>query len=336
MNFYEELGLDPLASHEEIRKAHRVLSRLVHPDFQTEAGLRDSAEWQMRRLNQIFEVLLDPRKRAAYDSDQGITAVTRGVGGIEWRTGLTFSFLVAAGVVLALSLVWWFAGDSIRFQGAEPEKASTENKKEGVNRVAVSKLLERREVVGSTTSQTGPMPVPASTPAGVTDVEGRTEAVVRTREVQRSLEEEEPAGVQEAPDVKPEVRQPSKNADPLAGTWVYSATAIKAEKTPIAMYAPVFIQLEIKSENPSVLRGSYHSRYRVPDRPISSEVAFEFAGPMDGASTLEWRAADGSRGVVKLSLKEPQVLEVDWRVTEFGSRIGLGAGTALLVRRPRE
>lgn len=73
-------------------------------------------------------------------------------------------------------------------------------------------------------------------------------------------------------------------------------------------------------------------QYQVPDRPISSEVAFQFEGS-EGDGTLNWHALDGTRGILILKLQSAHALEVTWRVTEFGSHIGLGAGTAILIRR---
>ena len=67
MNHYEELGLANSASSEEIRKAYRVLSRLLHPDQQTDNDLRRAAEMQMRRVNAMVAVLLDPERRRHYD-----------------------------------------------------------------------------------------------------------------------------------------------------------------------------------------------------------------------------------------------------------------------------
>lgn len=67
MNYYEELGLDPGAPNDEIKRAYKRLTRLLHPDQQQDPQLRDLAERQMRRLNDIQETLTDPAKRAAYD-----------------------------------------------------------------------------------------------------------------------------------------------------------------------------------------------------------------------------------------------------------------------------
>ena len=35
MNYYEELGIPASAGADDIRKAHRMLSKLLHPDLQS-------------------------------------------------------------------------------------------------------------------------------------------------------------------------------------------------------------------------------------------------------------------------------------------------------------
>ncbi len=67
MTYYEEFGLDPRATPEEIRQAYRNLSRLLHPDQQSDEALQRLAETQMKRLNSIHGILSDPAKRRQYD-----------------------------------------------------------------------------------------------------------------------------------------------------------------------------------------------------------------------------------------------------------------------------
>jgi hypothetical protein len=101
------------------------------------------------------------------------------------------------------------------------------------------------------------------------------------------------------------------------------------------LYSPEYIQLEIFSGQPGTIHGRYASRYLIPDRAISPSVAFSFQGPA-GPQEYEWTAADGSRGVVALNPMTHGSMQVNWRITHFGSQIGLGSGTAVLIRKAQE
>jgi hypothetical protein len=70
MNYYEELGLTPSASAEQIRQAYLNLVRLLHPDHQQSEELRRVADCQMKRLNHVNSVLSDPDRRRRYDHDR--------------------------------------------------------------------------------------------------------------------------------------------------------------------------------------------------------------------------------------------------------------------------
>lgn len=62
-DYYEVLGVSRNATQEEIRKAFRKLALQCHPDHNPECA---SGE-QFKELNEAYEVLYDPEKRAAYD-----------------------------------------------------------------------------------------------------------------------------------------------------------------------------------------------------------------------------------------------------------------------------
>ncbi len=62
-DYYETLGIARGASEDDIKKAFRRLARQYHPDVNKEKG----AEARFKEINEAYEVLGDPQKRAAYD-----------------------------------------------------------------------------------------------------------------------------------------------------------------------------------------------------------------------------------------------------------------------------
>ena len=62
-DYYETLGVEPGAGEAEIKTAYRRMARKFHPDVSKEAG----AEEKFKAVNEAYEALRDPQKRAAYD-----------------------------------------------------------------------------------------------------------------------------------------------------------------------------------------------------------------------------------------------------------------------------
>lgn len=75
-DYYQIMGVARDAGAEDIKRAYRKLARKYHPDVSKEPG----AEERFKEVNEAYEVLRDPEKRAAYDQL-----------GESWRAGQEFT-----------------------------------------------------------------------------------------------------------------------------------------------------------------------------------------------------------------------------------------------------
>jgi curved DNA-binding protein len=74
-DYYKILGVERAANADQIKTAYRRLARKYHPDVSKEKN----AEARFKEVQEAYEVLRDPEKRAAYDQL-----------GSEWKSGQQF------------------------------------------------------------------------------------------------------------------------------------------------------------------------------------------------------------------------------------------------------
>lgn len=88
-DYYKALGVAPDASADEVKRAFRKNARKYHPDINTDAD----TEAKFKDINEAYEVLKDPEKRAAYDQLRNGPPPNEGQyqPPPEWDAGYRFS-----------------------------------------------------------------------------------------------------------------------------------------------------------------------------------------------------------------------------------------------------
>ncbi|MFQ4138301.1 J domain-containing protein [Nodosilinea sp. PGN35] len=71
---YDQLGVKPTASPQQIRRAFRDLSKLYHPDT-TELPATEATE-KFQQLNEAYAILSSPDRRWAYDQQVGYARIS--------------------------------------------------------------------------------------------------------------------------------------------------------------------------------------------------------------------------------------------------------------------
>ena len=103
IDYYETLGVSKTASEKEIKQAYRKLARQHHPDLH-QGDAKSKAEEKFKLINEAYEVLGDPDKRAKYDKL-----------GMNWQAGDDVPFNQAANHTYTYQTTGDFGGDNSAF-----------------------------------------------------------------------------------------------------------------------------------------------------------------------------------------------------------------------------
>jgi curved DNA-binding protein CbpA len=352
ITFYEEIGVAPDASPEEIRDAFRLFVRLLHPDQHTDPQLKEIAENQMRKLNRVYAVLSDPQRRRQYDEDLEDERVVPIIvnsphPGLRLpRATLAWSAAIAVSAGL---LIWLASDNSSGVPARAPETSGTliaasapasSGNSAGIQESDAAQISRLRADLNAVTAERDAAKVELDKLRGALQI--------RTRETpqaanSRALEgtEPQPLTLTELPSAPklpvlanaalPRVERPANRQ--MAGFWFYTKPPDGQTNKNPTLYPPEYIEATITEEGGAV-HGRSRSRFLIVDRAISPEVNFTFSGNRNGLQcNCQWTGAGGAKGELILKLTSDNSMRIDWSASELGTQQGLISGTAVLTRR---
>ena len=329
MTYYEEFSISPLATPEEIRHAHRRLIKILHPDLQSEEHTRQLAEIQTCRVNGMAQTLLDSNQRKAYNAGLVPSALHRPVSRRPYYS--TALALAAFGIVAMLAQLLKVDGTPVVLNPRPPllpssahENPHQSNPENALTSFASATRLPNPTLPAITTHEQDQVKLDNS--ERTLDINPEPRAVVS------NTTHASPDGSNFSMNAAATAKEidHSESGTPLVGTWVYVPAPLAEEDRTI--YRPEYIEMRIRHVN-GVIEGRYRARYHVPDRPLSPNVSFRFAG-QPGAESAEfrWTGFNGIAGQVQLKMITANSVQVDWRVTELAESADLVSGTAILTR----
>jgi hypothetical protein len=364
MDYYEELGLKPTATVPEIRQAYKVFARLVHPDGQPNQQIRQMAERQMTRLNEILATLTDEQARREYDA--GLATAARlaaadvrctvrirppqppdAIPGVVpgWLHPIAGNWFWIALGCMVVGVAMWYSSQTrlesaVSAQAVAPadNQPATPAKPDGKARNPVAPP-ERNEVKTAARDTPADLEnfVPRPVESSTSTHSDQPQATLRApAPVDPPVTLVEPASVPAAGNSDPAITAsgagPQKpGLSPFAGNWLFVPDT--AAKPQPGAYSATYVELLLREERARI-SGNYRAQYQVPDRAVSPEVSFQVTGdrPAGLSASFQWMSADGARGEIEMAITGPNAMKVTWWTTEFGRSPSLASGSARLIR----
>ncbi|MDX2268519.1 MAG: J domain-containing protein [Bryobacter sp.] len=346
MTYYEELGVSPQASDEEIRKAYRQVSRLLHPDLHPNPELRSIAERQMRRINEVHATLCDPLKRREYDerlSTEQLPAllarppISPAPQSLEKTVPPS---MIAGGIfggllVFTIMLLWPQVPSPPIQRAIESPRAERQQsempKAPGGKQLA---LASRHKAPGKPVMERVPEAPPLAE-ASKARTEAREEFAGATPQFSAmDAPIALPASALTLPQPLPlpsrqELAKPGSPATPpLSGVWI--AVRERNEVLGPNDYAAEYVEIRIQQEG-NFLRGKLRSKYRIPDRLMNPQVNFRFEGKVD-EEEFPWQGEGNAAGRIRLSLDRKNTLHMHWKAESLAPNSQLLEGSGKLLR----
>lgn len=369
---YEELGLRPDASADEIRRVQRRLARLFHPDrFQDDPDLQRLAEAQLKRLNMLCDALArrvqtdagqhgdqqEPcRLIGARDLVTGWRARTRTWLARNWRAGACAGI---AGMIGFAVLVWYWG-----------QRQQLPILRAGAGRT--SEVMEEVAAPGAPQARRTTWEPPRAQPAGASpelvrlqrehqralealrqlgqqlqQVEAeRSAAVARLAALSASLERKNALGFLIDPPGRPSPPEPPRGtsapsaqvglavspSDPSRGLVGLWVWVPQGQVSGLPGSYPPEYIEVVVRIEDGQLHGAYRARYVVPDRTLSPLVNFEFGGELNPEHRYPWWGSGGAKGTLRMGLLETGRLWLEWYAERLSPQLGLVSGKAVLVR----
>jgi curved DNA-binding protein CbpA len=321
VTYYDELGLSSRATEAEVRRSYKRLTLLLHPDQHQDLEIKALADAQMKRLNAITAMLLDPDLRRTYDREiQGQAITVRQV-----NRPPSFILRNNRGWILVSGAFFLFLGAALLvpdFDSAQPPLRAKVQSLSPPTKPAVASTIRLSPKRGQVDSRVSRGPTPAN--HGLEAIVRKPEVVPIEPEGTDVPASREPVSIP----ANPIASKATQEASPLAGKWVFTPDPMDLEDP--KSFPAEYVELTILAAE-GRLRGNYRSRYKLTDHAMSPYANFTFEGA-SSAISFDWRGDGGARGQVTLHLQSHEMLQVSWFATKMGSELSLGTGSATVFR----